>query len=141
MFNKISNTAIIPSKAHPQDAGYDLTADSDYYILPGKAVKISTGLTVNIPVGYFGGVYSRSGLAIKQGLVVLQGVGVIDAGYTGELIVLLYNTSDISASVKKGDRVAQLIVQPIYLSEFETYELNSATATRGDGGFGSTGVV
>ena len=146
---KVAEDVIIPTRGSESAAGYDLYAYSyentkpndnwSLTILPGTSAKISTGLMVEIPEGYFGGVYPRSGLAAKQGLAPANKVGVIDSDYRGELIVCLYNQSSIPQTVSKGDRIAQLIVQPYY--NFIWEEVDELTETeRGEGGFGSTGT-
>jgi dUTP pyrophosphatase len=145
---KLNEDAIIPTRGSAYAAGYDLYANNIYgqnsdkdwilQINPGECVKIGTGIAVAIPEGYFGGIYPRSGLATKQGLAPANKVGVIDSDYRGEVIVALYNHSSVPQMINKGDRIAQLIVQP-YLN-FEWVEVDELDDTdRGDGGFGSSG--
>jgi len=143
---KIKEDAILPTRGSTEAAGYDLYANSikvgsdnwELDIDPGQTVKIGTGIATEIPDGYFGGIYARSGLATKQGLAPANKVGVVDADYRGELIVALHNHSNKIQTIHKGDKIAQLIIQP-YLS-FEIEEVDELSETeRGEGGFGSTG--
>lgn len=108
-------------------------------IQPRSTVKIGTGLSVSIPVGYFGGVFARSGLATKQGLRPSNCVGCVDSDYRGEIIVALYNDSEFPRIVHPNDRIAQLVIIPYLAVDFEeTDELDDTI--RGENGFGSTGV-
>lgn len=139
---KLSETAIIPTRGSEQAAGYDLYADiqETTMIRPGDTLKVNTGIAIEIPDGYFGGIYPRSGLATKQGLAPANKVGVIDSDYRGPVIVALYNHSQVPQMVHPGDRIAQLIIQPYYSFIWE--EVNELGETdRGDGGFGSTGTA
>ena len=139
-YKKLNKDATEPTCGHEGDAGLDLYSVEDYQINAGNTVMVHTGIAVEIPPGYFGAVYARSGLATKQGLRPANCVGVIDSPYRGEIIVALHNDSICTCrTVKKGDRIAQLIIQP-YMSVIlqETDELSDTT--RGSGGFGSTGV-
>ena len=138
---KITPTAIIPERGSKYSAGYDLSADIDKSILirPQETVKIPTGLSFEVPEGYFGGIYARSGLATKQGLRPANAVGVCDSDYRGEYIVALHNDSDTTRIVEPGQRIAQVIFQPYLMCELE--ESNELTEPqRGNGGFGSTGT-
>ena len=137
---KINENAIVPTQGHKADAGYDLYAclEVDGIIYPGETLKIPTGIAVEIPEGYFGGVFARSGLATKQGLRPANCVGVIDAHYRGEIIVALHNDSKTPQKISHGDRIAQLIMIPILSIEFNVVDELSET-DRGSGGFGSTG--
>jgi len=133
---KLSENAVIPKYAKESDAGLDLSSDSFDKILAGQRGLVSTGLAFEIPVGYFGSIRDRSGIAVKNGIHVLA--GVIDSGYRGEIKVCLQNLSDRDFEIKIGDRIAQIIIQPILIPEIEEVtELSSSE--RGDGGFGSTG--
>lgn len=143
---KLTESAKLPTRGSEQAAGYDLYADSANIgsknwvlkIYPGETVKIGTGIAVAIPDGYFGGIYARSGLSIKSGLAPANKVGVIDSDYRGELIVALHNHSDVPQLIHKGDRIAQLIVQPYY--SFDWFPVDELDDTeRGAGGFGSSG--
>ena len=134
---KLHEDAVIPVKGSDYAAGYDLYAINDEVIYPHNTTKVSTGLAIEIPEGYFGGVFARSGLASKR-VLDQQTVGVIDSDYRGEIIVLLHNDTDTYQLVNKGDRIAQLVIMPYLSVEFEEAE-NLNDTERGDGGFGSTG--
>lgn len=136
---KLNDTAILPSRGSDYAAGYDLYADcDDQVIAPHTTFLVPTSLAIDIPAGYFGGIYARSGLAAKQGLRPANCVGVIDADYRGEIMVALHNDTDEERTVTRGERVAQLVIQPFLEVEFEETDQLSDT-TRGTGGFGSTG--
>ena len=130
------------SYATAGSAGMDLRAcfDEDEIIIrPGERAEVPSGVSVEPRVpGVAGFIYSRSGLGAVKGLVVAQGVGVVDADYRGEIVVWLLNTSDGPLSVRRGERVAQLVFQPVRRLEPQTAEVLSET-TRGSGGFGHTG--
>ena len=137
---KLKENAVIPKKAFPYDAGFDLSAclDCDSVSIPvGKTIKIGTGLAIAVPNGYFGGIFARSGLSTKQGLRPANCVGVLDSSYRNEVIVPLYNDSDKVRIVKNGDRIAQLIILPVYDTNMEVVDELDET-DRGMGGFGST---
>ena len=137
---KITPTAIMPERGSKFSAGYDLSADINENILirPQETVKIPTGLSFEVPEGYFGGIYARSGLATKQGLRPANAVGVCDSDYRGEYIVSLHNDSNTTRIIEPGQRIAQVIFQPYLMCELE--ESDSLTETqRGESGFGSTG--
>lgn len=142
-FKKLHPDAVAPKKGTVASAGLDLSACFDdgvkaIVIEPGETVKIKTGIAVEIPDGYFGGVYARSGLSTKQGLRPANCVGVVDADYRGDVTVPLYNDSSDPQVINHGDRVAQLVIMP-YL-QVNLVEVDTLGATgRGDGGFGSTG--
>ena len=108
-------------------------------ITPHTTVKIGTGIAVEIPNGYFGAVFARSGLATKEGLRPANAVGVVDSDYRGECIVALHNDSDTPRTVTPGERVAQLVIMPYLKINFKEVDELSNT-TRGKGGFGSTGT-
>lgn len=135
---KLDDNAIIPTQAHPGDAGWDLYAYKDYEIPPGETVKVGTGVAIALPKNTFGAIYARSGLATKNGLRPANCVGVCDESYRGEYIVPLYNDSKEYQYVQKGDRIAQMIVQNfVPVNAVEVDELPETE--RGSGGFGSTG--
>ena len=137
---RLTDTAVIPEKGSKYSAGFDLSADIIHpiRIAPKETVKIPTGLSIELPEGYFGAIYARSGLASKQGLRPANCVGVADSDYRGEYIVALHNDSDEIREVEPGQRIAQLVIQPYLVCEF--LESEGLTETeRGDGGFGSTG--
>ena len=131
----------MPTRGSAFAAGSDLyacTGRGSVTIAPHTTEGIGTGLSIEIPEGYFGAVFARSGLASKQGLRPANCVGVCDSDYRGEYIVMLYNDSDSPRTVLDGDRIAQLVVLPYLTVEFEEAEALSETG-RGAGGFGSTG--
>ena len=129
----------LPSYAREGDAGLDLRAAHDATLEPGGRGLVGTGLAVAIPPGYAGLVLPRSGLALSQGVTVLNAPGLVDAGYRGELKVLLVNHGDKPVAVRRGDRIAQLVIQRVERAElFEVKDLPASE--RGAGGFGSTGV-
>ena len=137
-FKRIHPDAVLPSYAHPGDAGMDVRSVEDLVIPAGGRVLVHTGLVAVIPEGYELQVRSRSGLALKSGVAVLNSPGTVDAGYRGEIGVILANFGDGGFVVKKGDRVAQLVTAPVTVAEIS--ETDSVDATdRGAGGFGSTG--
>ena len=107
-------------------------------ILPSETAFIGTGLSMEIPEGYVGLIYARSGMACKRGLAPANKVGVIDSDYRGEIMVALYNQSNETKVITSGDRIAQIIIQPVTQFEFNEVDELSDT-TRGEGGFGSTG--
>lgn len=136
---KLTNTnATIPTKGSADAAGYDLYACEPRVVCPGSTMKVNTGIAVEIPKGYFGAVFARSGLATKQGLRPANCVGVIDADYRGDIIVALYNDSTEPREVQVGDRIAQLVIIPYISPDLEVVSELSDT-NRGNGGFGSTG--
>lgn len=140
--NKLNNDSIVPTKGSEYAAGLDLYAyiESGSVDIPARAtVKIGTGIAAEIPVGCFGGVFARSGLAAKRGLRPSNCVGVVDSDYRGEIIVAIHNDSDKCETIHNGDRIAQLVIMPyINVSLQEVEELSDTK--RGAGGFGSTGV-
>ena len=138
---KLDPRAIIPTYATASSAGADLynMMENEVNIPPHKTVLIKTGLAVEIPEGYVGLIYARSGLASKRGLAPANKVGVIDADYRGEIMVALHNHTDSVAIVEGGERVAQLAIVPFLKAELCEVEQLSDTV-RGEGGFGSTGT-
>ena len=137
---KLNKNAIIPKRGSEFSAGYDLYAclEEPINIKSNQTVKIPTGLAIEIPVGYAGMIFARSGLSTKKGLAPANKVGVCDSDYRGEYIVALHNHSDNDVLVNPGERIAQLVVIPFLSVDFvETDELNDTA--RGSGGFGSTG--
>ena len=131
--------AVIPERAHPGDAGLDLCAVEDCELGAGERAAIPTGLAVAIPPGFAGLVVPRSGLARRHGVTVANAPGLIDAGYRGELQVLLVNLSRERHRISAGDRVAQLVVVPVATAPpLEVAELPPSDG-RGEAGFGSTG--
>ena len=136
---KLKDEAILPSRAHPGDAGLDLYACEAAHIGPGERWSVGTGVGVEIPEGHAGLVLPRSGLARDHGISLVNAPGLIDSGYRGELRVLLLNTDPAETfRVEAGDRIAQLVLTPIATPEpVEAAELTESV--RGRGGFGSSG--
>ena len=138
---KLDARATLPTYGSPQAAGADLYAlieGDSLRIGAGETVLVSTGLSVEIPEGYVGLIYARSGLATKRGLAPANKVGVIDADYRGEIKVALYNQSGKEQTILAGERIAQFVIAPYLTAQFEESDTLSDTA-RGAGGFGSTG--
>lgn len=137
---KLSPQAKLPTYGSEFSAGADLYAllPEEALIRPGETRLIPTGLAMEIPEGYGGFIYARSGLAVKGGLAPANKVGVIDSDYRGEIMVALYNHASEEKTVRNGDRIAQLVIAPFLKAEFEeTHQLRDSA--RGAGGFGSTG--
>ena len=129
----------LPAYAHPGDAGADLCAATEVVLPPGGRATVGTGIAVAVPDGYAAFVHPRSGLASRHGITLVNAPGTVDAGYRGEVKVVLLNT-DLAEpfTVRRGDRIAQLVVQPVTRARFlDSDEL--PPTPRGDGGFGSTG--
>lgn len=138
---KLKANAKLPVYGSAEAAGADLYAclDGDVVIDPGKTVFIPTGLSMEIPKGYAGLIYARSGLACKHGLAPANKVGVIDSDYRGEFIVALHNHADAAKTVSHGDRIAQLVITPVLTPEYVETDVLTDTV-RATGGFGSTGL-
>ena len=138
---KLTDTAKLPQRGSEKAAGYDLYADTDEEITvePGKTVSIGTGLAMEVPDGYFGAIFARSGLACKRSLRPANCVGVIDSDYRGEFRVVLHNDSEVPQTIAPHERIAQLVILPYLPVTFEETDTLSDTR-RGAGGFGSTGV-
>jgi len=136
---KLSPDSVIPTYAREWDAGADLYSTEDVEIYPGEHRLVGTGIAVEVPVGFVGLIHPRSGLAAKHGVTVLNTPGTIDAGYRGELKVILINLDKYKPfKVEKGDRIAQFVLQEVAVAEFvEVEELSDSV--RQDGGFGSSG--
>lgn len=134
-FEKLHEEAIIPHYQTIGSAGLDLHSIEAAIIEPGKWALVGTGLRINLPGGTEGQVRSRSGLAAKNGVFVLNSPGTIDEDYRGEIKVILYNANDSTFSIEKGDRIAQLVIAPVYKLAGHTLD-----NTREDNGFGSTGL-
>lgn len=137
---KLNDAARIPTYGSEYSAGADLYActETDIVIEPGETVVVKTGIAMEIPVGYAGFIYARSGLATKEGLAPANKVGVVDADYRGEIMVALHNHSKETRTVTAGERIAQMVIAPFLTAEFLPCEELSDTV-RGEGGFGSTG--
>ena len=130
--------ATLPAYAHPGDAGADLCAADGVTLGPGERAVVGTGVAIAVPDGYAAFVHPRSGLAARHGVTLVNAPGTIDAGYRGEVKVVLVNLSRDPFTVRPGDRVAQLVVQPVARAGFVPVAELPATP-RGPGGFGSTG--
>jgi dUTP diphosphatase len=129
----------MPRYQHEGDAGLDLPSRVDYVLEPGERAMIPTGIAVAIPPGYAGFVLPRSGLASRHGIALVNSPGLIDSGYRGEVAIVMINTDKYkSFEIKRGDRIAQLVIQPVI--EATTVQVRELDVTsRGAGGFGSTG--
>ena len=138
-FLRLDPELSVPHRVHHSDAGMDLHARSDAVIAPGEWAMIPTGIAVAIPEGHAGLVAPRSGLAARHGISVVNGPGVIDAGYRGEIKVILINHGAESLEINRSDRVAQLLVVPVALPELVEVE-DLPDSSRGAGGFGSSGA-
>lgn len=128
----------VPSYATPSSAGADLYAATSDFIQPGKTSVIHTGISVEIPTGFFGAVFARSGLATKNGIRPANCVGIIDSDYRGEIMIPLHNDGSEPVLISDGQRIAQLIIIPYVKVHFQKVTALSDTK-RNDGGFGSTG--
>lgn len=137
---RLTDTAMMPTKGSAFAAGYDLYVDTaeDITVYPGEVVPFYTGLAMEIPDGYFGAIYSRSGIATKFGMRLPHCVGILDSDYRGNVGIPLRNDSDSPVTVKAHERVAQLVIERC--PDVVFYETEELTKTeRGDGGFGSSG--
>lgn len=138
----LDERAVVPRRAHDGDAGLDVSILEAVTIAPGGRARVGTGLAVAVPAGYAGFVVPRSGLAARLGLSIANTPGIIDAGYRGELQLLLLNTDrDTAIELAPGERVAQLLIVPVALSPVVVVDaLPEAGDARGTGGYGSTGT-
>lgn len=129
----------IPRHAHPGDGGVDLHATGQVELQPGERTMMPTGIAIAIPEGYAGLVVPRSGLAVRQGISIVNAPGLVDSGYRGEIGVILVNLGSEAVRIERGERIAQLVVVAVETQEFaEVDEL--PPSPRGEGGFGSTGA-
>jgi len=138
---KLNDAAVLPTYGTEYSAGADLYAciENNEIINPGETKLIKTGLSMEIPIGYAGLIYARSGLASKKGLAPANKVGVVDSDYRGEVIVALHNHSNVPQEISPNERIAQLVIAPFLKVEYNLVdELNETV--RGEGGFGSTGT-
>ena len=137
---KLNEKAVLPTYGSEYAAGADLYAclDEAVTINPGETYMVHTGLAMEIPAGYAGLIYPRSGLASKRGLAPANKVGVVDPDYRGEFMVALHNHSLTAQTIEPGERIAQLVITPYITADFELTDELSDTV-RGTGGFGSTG--
>ena len=137
---RLHQAARLPARAHADDAGYDLCALEPATLQPGTRATIRTGIAIELPVGHAGLVLPRSGLAARHGIAIVNAPGLIDAGYRGELKVLLLNTDrEATFEVAAGDRIAQLVIVAVATPQIIEADALAATL-RGEGGFGSSGV-
>lgn len=138
---KLSASATLPTYGSDYAAGADLYANlnENKTIAPGETVFIPTGLAMEIPIGYAGFIYARSGLSCKKGLAPANKVGVIDADYRGEIMVALHNHSREAVTIEANERIAQIVIAPYLKAVFEETDTLQDTL-RGEGGFGSTGT-
>ena len=136
MFITLDEGAFFPMRAHEVDAGMDLMAREDKMIWGGRYATFDTGVHMAIPKGFFGKIESKSGLNIKHGIVSCG--GVVDSGYTGSIVVKLYNFGDESYMVRRGDKIAQIVIQPCAYPELVLADSLEETE-RGNNGFGSSG--
>lgn len=135
-YKYLTETAQTPHKANKSDAGHDLYSDEDTWVFAKQRKVIKTGVSLEMPDTLAGLIWPRSGLSVKQGIDVLA--GVVDAGYRGEIMVCLYNTSDDDVEIKRGDRIAQMIFQEVPVVSLQLRE-TLGSSQRGSNGFGSTG--
>ena len=134
----LEDAAKMPSKAHPWDAGFDLSSTKQYLIPTGGRALIKTGVRMEIPNGYCGFVTGRSGMTIKEGLV--GQLGIVDAPYRGEIGIMAFNLSSTTVIIDKGEKVGQIVIMPIPMIELIKVEADELSTTdRGTNGFGSTG--
>jgi dUTP pyrophosphatase len=141
-FSRTHKDSVTPNYAYPTDSGFDLYSTEEKYIEPFGRELIPTGLHFDIPENYEIQVRSKSGLALKQGLMVLNSPGTVDQGYTGELQVILFNTTKNTVKIEKGQKIAQAVVCPVLTSNWlDIKEIDSVeNKDRGSNGFGSTGI-
>lgn len=137
---RLTDSAKLPERGSVSAAGYDLFADvtEEVTIAPHETKMIGTGLAMEIPEGYFGGIFARSGLSAKEGLRPANCVGVVDSDYRGEIKVALHNDGEVVRVITPAEKIAQLVVVPFLSVDFNEVSNLSDTA-RGEGGFGSTG--
>ena len=140
LIQRLDSQLPLPAYEHPGDAAMDLRARVSVTLQPGERMLVPTGIAIALPAGFAAYVHPRSGLALKRGLGMVNAPGVIDAGYRGEIGVILINHDlEVAISLERGDRIAQLVVAPVAQAELiEVRELPQSH--RGEGGFGSTGV-
>ncbi|MBD2187960.1 dUTP diphosphatase [Pseudanabaena mucicola] len=138
-FQKLHVDAQIPSYAHTGDAGADVFTVDEITLQPQQRAAIPTGLAVDIPLGYEIQVRPKSGLALKHGVTVLNAPGTVDAGYRGEIQVIMVNLGTEAYTFAKGQKIAQLVLKPVIRANYIEGELGNSD--RGTGGFGSTGLV
>lgn len=138
---KLHPAAKLPTYGSAEAAGADLYAclDKTVTVLPGESVFVPTGIAMEVPVGFAGLIYARSGLACKRGLAPANKVGVVDSDYRGQIVVVLHNHGSQPQTIENGERIAQMIITPVWTPPYEEAEELSGSE-RGAGGFGSTGT-
>jgi dUTP pyrophosphatase len=134
----LTNEALVPKKQHQLDIGYDLASVENTTLLSKQVTLVRTGLSISLPAGVAGFVLPRSGLATKHQITLINSPGLIDPGYTGEILIPLINHSDINYNISKQERVAQLVLVNSYNVEFDVVDELNVTERSSDG-FGSTG--
>ena len=139
LVRRLDDAVALPAYAHPGDAGADLTTTVDVDLAPGERAMVPTGISIALPEGYVALVHPRSGLAARCGISIVNAPGTVDAGYRGEVKVMLINLDPAEpVSLRRGDRIAQLVVQRVEHARFVEVEELPESA-RGEGGYGSTG--
>jgi dUTP pyrophosphatase len=139
LIKRLDPSVPLPSYSHPGDAGADLAVAEDVELGPGERALVRTGLAIALPAGYAAFVHPRSGLAARHGVTIVNAPGTVDAGYRGEIMVILLNTDrDRAVRFVRGDRIAQLVIQRVERAVFHEVEVLPGSS-RGDAGFGSTG--
>lgn len=136
---KIKDNAILPNYAHEGDAGVDLYSTENYLLKPGERVLVSTGIKIAVPRGYEAQIRPKSGLALNNGLSVLNTPGTVDSGYRGEVGVIAVNLGKVDYKIEKGKKIAQMVINKVEEAEFEEVKELDQTK-RKEGGFGSTGL-
>jgi dUTP pyrophosphatase len=141
-FNKLSEDAVDPNYAYDSDSGFDLFSIDEVHFPPFERKLVSTGLSFDIPEGYEIQVRTKSGLAINQGLMVLNSPGTVDQGYSGEVKVILMNMNNFATTVTKGQKIAQAVLCPVVSGKWVTLKNTNKLESkdRGNNGFGSTGI-
>jgi dUTP pyrophosphatase len=139
LITRLDAAVPLPAYAHPGDAGADLVSTVDVHLAPGERALVPTGVALALPEGYVGLVHPRSGMAVRHGIGIVNSPGTVDAGYRGEISVLLVNLDrHTPVQLRRGDRIAQLVVQRVLAARFTEVDRLPASA-RGSGGYGSTG--
>ncbi len=139
LIKRLDESVPVPAYAHPGDAGADLTTTVDVSLSPGERAMVPTGISLALPDGYVALVHPRSGLAARCGVSIVNAPGTVDAGYRGEVKVMLINLDPTeTVSLQRGDRIAQLVIQQVERARFVEVDRLPGSA-RGDGGYGSTG--
>ena len=137
-FKKLSEDVILPSYAHPEDAGMDIFSAEEKTIESGKWALVKAGFSMELPTGFEAQVRSKSGLSLKSGIIVLNSPGTIDENYRGEVGVILMNVSQNDYKVEKNQKIAQMVITRVPITELEEVEVLDETE-RGEKGFGSSG--